>query len=175
MGLFNVFRNSKKDRMLVWQNFVMTVSNPDKLVASEKQLRSISQRIIENDLRIINDCRDIISSTTNPDTFFSRMDLLEEKAKELAFLEEFMAFRGPSPKAALNQIHEQYQLSISMFLKRYYGDTVVKSESLKTMKGKQARYQKFYDSLQKYYHRMSQENIQYIEKSFATLQKLLNQ
>ena len=168
MGLFDFFdkkTNVKKEHLLEWQKVVMP-ENGNRLMVTEEQLRATTQYIAANDLRIMNDCNDIIQSTLKPDTFFMRLNLLVDKAKHLVLLERYISFSGASPSAAYNEIVENYQEAIKEFLIRYFLDTFDKAEAMKTTKGRIGKYQKFYDSLQEYYCYMSNENIDYIETKY---------
>lgn len=158
MGLFG---KSKKE-LLIWQKIVLS-NSPDKLIMSEKQLKQASNQLAENHLRIIHDCTKLISDTTNPEVFFSRLELLKEHGKALVVLEPYADFSGASPTAALEEIISKEQDAIYNFIVRYYGTIFDKAASLKTEKAKKRQFQKFYDSLQNYYDRMDERNRRYIE------------
>lgn len=167
MGLFD-FRKIKKEKeayLIQWQAAVMP-ENGNRLLVTEEQLLATTKYIAANDLRIINDCNYIIQSTLKPDTFFMRLNLLVEKAKHLVLLERYMSFSGASPSSAYNEIVENYQEAVRLFLIRYFSDTYDKAEAMKTEKGRIGKYQKFYDSLQEYYCYMNDENIDYIETKY---------
>lgn len=154
----------RKERMLLWQHLVMPDS-PNKLILTEQQLKSITLQQAQNDLRIINDCTRLVESTTKPDVFFMRLNLLVEKSKHLADLGHYMKFSNVSP-LAYNEVVNNYHETINHFLWRYFSDTFDKAEAMKTEKGKLGKYQKFYDSLQEYYCYMNEENIDYIETKY---------
>lgn len=160
----------KRERLLQWQSIV-TPDSSDQLVMSEQQLKAISQQQAENDLRIMNDSAKLVESTVNPDVFFSRLQLLWEKAEHLCLLEQYMEFSGASPAAAFLEIRENHQKAIYDFIVRYFSVTFDKAESMKTEKGRIAQYQKFYDTLQNYYHVMNTENINYVEYKYRTSTK----
>ncbi len=157
MGLFG----KKKKELLEWQKIVM-VDNPDELTLNQKQLQQISNQQAADDLRIIQDCIKIISETTNPDTFFMRLDLLKEKAAHLTLLGPYVKFTGSSPTAAAKEVVDQEQTAIYNFIIRYYSVVFDKAESLKTARGKKNQFQKFFDSLEKYLERMNESNLNYI-------------
>ena len=168
MALFDFMKkksNAHKEYLLQWQNVVMP-ENGNKLLVTEEQLQATTQYIAANDLRIMNDCNDIIQSTLKPDTFFMRLNLLVDKAKHLAVLERYISFSGASPSSAYNEMVENYQEAIREFLIRYFSETFDKAEAMKTEKGRIGKYQKFYDSLQEYYCYMNDENIDYIETKY---------
>lgn len=165
MALFDFMKkksNAKKEYLLRWQNVVMPEKG-NKLLVTEEQLRATTQYIAANDLRIMNDCINIIQSTLKPDTFFMRLNLLADKAKRLAVLEQYISFSGASPSSAYNEVVENYQEAIKEFLIRYFSETFDKAEAMKTEKGRIGKYQKFYDSLQEYYPYMDDKNKEFIE------------
>ena len=125
----------------------------------------------QNDLRIINDCTKIVESTLKPDVFFMRLNLLVEKSKHLANLEPYFSFSGVSPTDAYNEVLNNYQEAVRLFLIRYFTDTFDKAEAMKTEKGRIGKYQKFYDSLQEYYFYMNEENIDYVETKYKAYTK----
>jgi len=157
--------NERRNFLLEWQNFIMPDSK-ERLIMPEHQLKAISQQQAANDLRIINDCTDIISTTVNPETFFMRLNLLLEKSKHLSEFEKYISFTGASPIAAYNEVVANYQKAIKTFLIRYFSDTFDKAEAMKTEKGKIGKYKKFYESLQLYYCYMDNSNIEYIETKY---------
>lgn len=167
MGLFDFMKRKKEKEayLIQWQTVVMP-ENGNRLLVTEDQLLATTKYIAANDLRIMNDCNDIIKSTLNPDTFFMRLNLLVEKAKHLVLLERYMSFSGASPSSAYNEIVGNYQEAVNQFLIRYFSETFNKAEAMKTEKGRIGKYQKFYDSLQEYYRYMSSENIDYIETKY---------
>lgn len=157
--------NERKEHLLRWQNVLMTDS-PNKLIMTEQQLKAATMQQAENDLRIIQDCVKLVEKTTKPDVFFMRLNLMVEKSKHLASLEEYINFSGASPTVAYNEVAQDYYEIVNQFLIRYFSETFDKAEAMKTEKGRIGKYQKFYDSLQEYYCYMSNENIDYIETKY---------
>lgn len=164
MGLFDfLFGRSKKTEYLLSMQKVVIENSPDRLVLTEKQLYAAAQEQAQNDLRIINDSLAIISKTTKPDVFFSRLELIQRHSGHLMLLEPYVDFSGASPAAAYHEFVTKKSEAIMIFLRRYYTAVHEKAQGMKTEKGKANQYIKFYDSLQEYYPVMSKENIEYIE------------
>ena len=86
MGLLGILNNHM---LLQWQKLVMKDS-PNRLVMSKKQLLTMTAQIVENDLRIVNDCQRILQTTKNYETFYTRLDLLEEKLVHLKQFEPYI-------------------------------------------------------------------------------------
>lgn len=152
----------KINELLNWQKIVLTDS-PDRLIMTQEQLQQLSEQQASDDLRIIQECMKIISYTIEPDVFFSRLDLLKEKASHMKSLEPFVDFSGATPTAALNEVLEKEQECIYQFLVRCYSCTFDKANTMKTEKGKNNQFKKLYDSLIPYFERMDEQNINYIK------------
>lgn len=166
MGLFKLFKKKKsKKELLDWQRLIMSDS-PQKLVMTEAQLTQFTYQQANNDLRILQDCLKIISTTVKPDIFFSRLDLLKEKAKRLVQFEPYIEYEGASPSAAFQEVVAKEQDAIYDFISRCYSSAFDKAEKLKTEKGKKNQFQKVYESLNLYRDRMNQHNIKYLEYKF---------
>lgn len=120
---------------------------------------------LQNALRIANDCADLIKNTINPEVFFDRYNLYLEK---LALLSEAQECKAIKVKGE-NLIQKYSQMSAlekrvsttNEFIDRFWKDTCAKANTLKTEKGKNNRYQKFFDSLSEYNERMPGECIEY--------------
>ena len=172
MGLLDLFGSKKKEELLELQKLVM-INSPDRLIMSEKQLKSMAATMANRDLEIIQDCICIIGSTNKPDTFFSRLALMIDKADNLRKFEKYVSFKGASPSEAYGQLWNDHQECIHQFLVRYFMDVFDQAEKLKTDKGKLNKYQKFYDSLQPYYNQMNANNIDYIETKYKAYTRYL--
>ncbi len=158
---------TKKQELLELQKLVVKDS-PNRLIVSEKELVGTATAMITRDLKIVQDCVQIVNNTTKPDTFFYRLSLLEEKAQSLCAFEQFgnyIKFSVP-PSAAFVDFSFSKQEAIRQFLIRYFFEIFDQARNLKTAKGKYNKYQKFYDSLQPYYEIMNDENIDYIETKY---------
>ncbi len=150
-----------RKQLLEWQNIV-TNNSSTKLVMSASQLKNSSMIQVNNDLRIIQDCVNLVNKTTDPDVYFSRYKLMLEKAEHLKLFEPYISFTGDSPSRSLEKLKAEEQQSINDFLHR----VVEKVECLKTDSGKKNRYQKLYTDLTPYFDRMNTENIDYVETHF---------
>lgn len=169
----NIFMSRKrKGELLALQKIVLD-SSPDKLIYSETQLKELAYQKAGNSLRIVQDCNKIVQSTIDPDTFFSRFQLLIQHSNNLSNLERYVSFSGASPTYAFNVLAAEKQECIKQFLIRYFCKVDIKAESLKTAKGKLNQYQKFYDSLKPYFSEMDANNIDYIETKYKAYTRSL--
>ena len=161
MGLLGNFLH--KQNLLNLQKVVMPNAPSNKLVLSEKQLYREAERMAGNDLKIINECTNLINTTVNPDVFFKRYAILRETVAHLSKFSPYIKFKGTQPNQMMLEINRKEQLAISDFLHRYYNSVMEKANSLKTDKGKKNQYKKFYDSLKKYYPLIDEVNIGFID------------
>lgn len=159
MGLFSITHNQK----LLKLQKLLVVNSPNKLIYTEKQLLNMASNSAQRELQIINESADLVNHTVNPDVFFSRLELIKERLNYLIALQPYIKFKGKTPSHELSKIKNMEQEQIKLFLTRYFENTIEKANDMKTEKGKKNKYKKFYDSLQKYYSYMNQENTAFIE------------
>ena len=116
----------------------------------------------KNILKIINDCKRIVNSTKNPDIYFERYSLLEEKARELCTIKH-IHFTGTQPKKIVKIVAGSKQASIRAMIDRYFDDISIKARRLKTKKAKREKIYSFITTLEDHYGYMNEENVQYIQ------------
>ena len=85
MGLFGF---GKKKDLLFWQKAVIE-NSPDRVVQTEDQLRKLTNVLVANDVRIIQESIDIIQSTKSAETKESRCKVLADRIQHLEKLEPF--------------------------------------------------------------------------------------
>lgn len=119
-------------------------------------------------LKIINDCARLVNETKNPDVYFSRYDLLMEKAIALNSIKT-INFDGDSPTEIVEQVWNKKDQNCYEFIERYAQSVKYKIWSLKTEKGKLAQAESFHDSMLKYYDKMSECNINECERQYYLL------
>ena len=156
--------NYDKEKLLQLQKIV-SPNSPDTLVMTEQQLLEAAHHKAENDIRIVQESRNILLTTVKPDVYFSRLNLLKSHTYQMQLLEPFISFTV-SPTAAMNEYLANQNELTHQFILRYYNSVADYADSLKTNKGKYNQYQKFYDTLSIYQSEMSPENFNYIEQLF---------
>lgn len=160
--MFNLFKKKEDNQYLLeWQNAILK-DKSDKLVMNKKQLIQATSQQAQRYIEISNDCVKIVNDTVNPNTFFDRLELLEDASKKLVSLEKYLDFKGAKPSQALQEFNSQKQIAIKEFLIRYFTSILDKVDKLKTERGKMNQFQKFYDSLIPYFDLMDDENKDYI-------------
>lgn len=160
MGLFS-FWGTKKKKLLELQRLVIKDS-PNTLVVSEKELMTAAVQKARAAGKIVSDSIDIVRSTTNPDVFFSRLDLLFENLSILKSYEPYIPFEG-SPSENYETLQANKQLLIKTFLVRYHETIRNQATTLKTARGKANRYKMFTESLVPYYNYLDADNLLFIQ------------
>ncbi len=167
-SLFSSIKDlANKSVLLEWQNVILEEEST-KLHMSRDQLEDCTIEQAQNDMRIFDDCATLINSTVKPDVFFSRLDLAESTLDHLVTLEPYMnQIKCIQLDASMSDLMDKFQEEkdsyTTDFLYRYYGTVKEKADGLKTEKGKQGQFQKFYESLEPYFESISDLNMEYIE------------
>lgn len=113
---------------------------------------------------IVNESLSIVTTTVNPDTFFSRYSLI------LEMLEKIIMQEGRNNTAVVEELEKLKQskpIYVDSFIDKMWNDTCKKMGELKTERGKINRVIKFKEELKKYENEMTAENIQrYTNKQY---------
>lgn len=163
-------RLARNAELLEWQNSICE-DKSEQLFMSAIQLEEATVQAVSNDIRIFDDCSSILNKTSNPSVFFPRLTLAEETLNHLCSLEPYMnkvkqITMNETPSALQRQFLDNKERYVCDFIYKYYWTVKDKAETLKTEKGKQNQYQKFYDSLQPYFSQISEQNMKYIEAMY---------
>lgn len=114
-------------------------------------------------MKTLIESRDIVNRTTDPEVFFSRYDLVKEKAEQLASVSKYVKFKGTKPAELLRLAVDQEQAAVRDLIVRCFQKAVLGAEKAKTEKGKRSQVEKFQTSLEPYFFRMSDENAQLVQ------------
>lgn len=106
--------------------------------------------------QIIDDCRELISSTNNADVFFPRYKLLLETLAEVG------------DQISYNSYLSSKQRYTQSFIYRCYNAALIRADSMKTKKGKYNQFLKAYESIEKYRSELSEEDSVFLEQKFAS-------
>lgn len=135
-------------------------------IYSAEQILDACDTLISQNKHIIDDCKELIDTTENPDVFFSRYDLLIEKYEELSKYEPFVVIYGYQPIESLVYYRDSRSNFEKKFITRCYNKALVKSDSMKTEKGKKNQFIKMYDTLLSYESNMSLESFSFLQQKF---------
>ena len=111
----------------------------------------------------ISTYRHWIKESTNPEKFFINFDKLITALKELATID--YEFLEPTPSSELNELQENEQKYYQNFLARSWIKTVSDAAKLKTDKGKSNKISSFFNDIEPYTKRFSEETLLMIEKA----------
>lgn len=150
-----IFGRNKKD-LIRWQNLVFDKPTPF-LHTTEAQLKGITPAIFQRHLEIANDSAKLFNNTANAEVFFSRYDLFIKECEFLIALSEFVKLYDSNISNQLQKAKGQYNQIVMDFINRAWIDTCAKAERLKTEKGKQNKYNKFFELMKQYEHRMPEQ------------------
>lgn len=137
-------------------NRANVLDNPEKM----------KQYSAANSLRICKESIKIVYETTNPDTFFSRYDIILKETANIETFSDRFNFGDTSPQAMRQEVVNGKQKYIRDMIDRYWNETYAKAQTLKTDNGKKNRYQKFYDALEQYKDEMNDDNVRYYNQKY---------
>lgn len=114
---------------------------------------------VNNCLRILKDCANLINTTKKPDVFFERYLLAISILNELITIQSKFKFSGKRPSEIKRELYEKEIFTVNDFLDRYYNETLVKLNSLKTEKAKLSRIDNFCTGLNNYKCYLSEDSL----------------
>ncbi len=150
-----MFFNSKRKELLKLQSLVApSLPKSSKLYFTEQQLYVEAARKAASSLKIVEDCVKLINSTTKPEVFFLRYDLILEHLNILIPLERYVKFSGVMPSSMLRTVQQKKAAATSDFIQRCYAKTMQKISGLKTDRAKENACIKLFAELDGYVERM---------------------
>lgn len=126
-------------------------------------------------LKIVEDSAKLVNTTKNPETFFSRYDLMLDTAERLAYCERFVTFSGEPPSVFFIKAETSKPSNTKLFIDRFAQDTRIKMYNLSTKKGKENKAKAFYDTMTEFSDKMANESILYVDKVYGTLLNIVNE
>lgn len=102
-----------------------------------------------NYTRIINESAAICKETTDPETFFSRYELIHQTAIKLLLLSNQVSVPGDSLENLISRMESGENEDILEFINRYYDAQLDSAKQLKTQKGRANRMSKALETLMK--------------------------
>ncbi len=129
-----------------------------------RKMKAAAEMMAPQWVKILVESRDIVNRTTDPDVFFSRYDTVKETAEKLASISKYVKFKGTKPADVLRQVTEQEDAATRDMVLRCFQKAQLNAEKLKTEKGKRGQFEKFQSSLEAYFFRMSDENVELVQR-----------
>lgn len=161
--VLGIFRKDKEADVESYDNQIE--NNRTNILDSPEKMEQYSAA---NSLRICRESIKIIYETTNPDTFFSRYEIILRETANIEAHSDKFNFGDLSPQTMRQEVVNGKQKYVRNMIDRYWDETVKGADSLKTDNGKKNRYQKFYDTLEQYKDEMSGENIIYYTAKYRS-------
>lgn len=144
------------------------ISYTENLTSKAKQAYRAEENIAKNAIKIIEDSVKLINTTTNPDVFFKRLELFEEKLNVLCELKD-IKFNGQKPKDKLKEFKKEKHFIVNAFIDRCFEETILKIDSLKTVDAKLRNREKFYVELLTYINSMPSKSSSYFKERYNDL------
>lgn len=114
-------------------------------------------------LKIAEESAKICNETVNPETFFSRFDLMLEKLGQLAEIEHLVSFSGEPPSAAYQRIQQQRPALIHNMIERSYNRMIAEARSLKTKKGQDNKLVRYFTTMNTYSEQIGKDGMIYLQ------------
>lgn len=162
MGLFkkikeenarkNIERQKEQEMYsAIWE--FLSPGSPYKM--SNSYIKQEAEKRAMRALQIVDDCRRILSETTDADVFFGRLDLFSDELNTLCVLEPILKFQDSKPSDIKNALEKEQDDIILAFIDRCYDKSKEKAEKLKTPRGKKNQFIKMFEKLSPYVDRFS--------------------
>lgn len=119
---------------------------PEEVLSSMRTAYSPMQ--VQDDIRVLNDCINLLCTTTNLDTFFSRYELA---SKKIMTLEQAKAAGIPINMSITSDYVMTLKKRADEVLQATYDKELKEIDALKTVTGKKNRLDKFILHLSEYY------------------------
>lgn len=155
----------EQKKIIIQQNNNQTENGRAGILDSPEKMEQYSAA---NSLRICRESIKIIYETTNPDTFFSRYEIILKETANIEAHSDKFNFGDLSPQTMRQEVVNGKQKYVRNMIDRYWDETVKGADTLKTYSGKKNRYQKFYDTLEQYKNEISEENISYYTAKYRS-------
>lgn len=166
MGILDFFKLAKKEddtKLIELQNILFKM-NSNKLQVSKKQLNDTLNRYVSTHSKVVNECVILLGDTNNPDTFFTRFNLLIDHLKALSKVERHYSFSRMLPSAQLKKLSADKEMMANAFIDKSWEKLLSKISSLKTEKTKQNNINKFFENMNLYKNNMSGSSIEHLSK-----------
>ena len=167
MGIFmNAFKQALKNQRKAAQQqarLAERVQREKEELANKirEQAKEQSQQLI----KVVKDCVELVNTTTNPDVFFKRYNLMLEHLESLAGLECTGVFANSPelPSVAFLRIEAQFDAATIGFLDRSFENAKSHANTLKTENGKKNAIKRYFDNMEKYIIYMDSEGLEYFD------------
>ncbi len=149
---------------------IFMIIRTTQIKRKQKVLPNYTSIQYQRDLQILNDCMQIIKTTTNFETFFERSKLAWMKFLILKQAEQVKIKGIVKLKISENEFSKGIEAMKIRLIQDAYNKELESANKLKTEKGKQARMEKFLNSLNQYHYEF--ESVEGYEETLNRLKAL---
>ena len=113
-----------------------------------------------------NEAITTMSKANDPITFFDAYEDARSSLDELVKFEPYIRFDESTPSDLAKAMEDNKDAMFLEFIQEYFKETKKKASDLTTVKGRNGRYQRFYENLKPYFEYMNDECIRFVEDSY---------
>lgn len=110
-------------------------------------ISNVEMASVKNMLKQVNDSTKLVNTTTNPEVFFSRLNMLFDLFMELKKYEKYRIFTGKTPTQDYEYLQKSLEKQVNLFIDRTYEKQMEKMKTLKTDKSKASSFEKYSDKM----------------------------
>lgn len=148
--------------VIAWQN-LLTGCITNEIHLSRESLMEMSLKTLEQHNRIIDDCVRLVNTTTSPDIFFKRWNMLLQHCQIVNKYEKFVPFKHPLPSEQYAMILHNRYATEELFIKRAFYKVYESAEKLKTPAARKRKIDNFFINIESYNDEFLPESMEYIE------------
>lgn len=145
---------------------LITGQHDDALRFSPLELISKAYNICQGLLADYKESVTTMSKAKDPMTFFDAYDDSLASLNELLKYEPYIKFDNATPSDIGNAMEDNKNDIFMDFIQGYFKETKKRANDLTTVKGRNGRYQRFYENLKPYFEYLNDGCIKFIEDSY---------
>lgn len=145
---------------------LITGQHDDVLRFSPRELNQRAYSSAHELTSSFNEAVTTMSKANDPITFFDAYEDARSLLDELAKFEPYIRFDESTPSDLAKTMEDNKDEMFMEFIQEYFKETKKKANDLTTVKGRNGRYQRFYENLKPYFEYMNDECVRFIEDSY---------
>ena len=145
---------------------LITGQHDDVLRFSPRELNQRTYSSAHELTSSFNEAVTTMSKANDPITFFDAYEDARSLLDELAKFEPYIRFDDSTPSDLAKTMEDNKDEMFMEVIPEYFKETKKKANDLTTVKGRNGRYQRFYENLKPYFEYMNDECVRFIEDSY---------
>lgn len=145
---------------------LITGQHDDVLRFSPRELNQRAYSSAHELTSSFNEAVTTMSKAKEPISFFDAYEAASSSVDELLKYEPYLKFPDASPSYLADCFTSSKDDMFMEFIQGYFKETKKKANDLTTVKGRNGRYQRFYENLKPYFEYMNDECIRFVEDSY---------